>query len=650
VTLYISAKDVLDMHDNVSGAINWIAYVNRNALNWNADVIDITMEEGETRTFKASISNNGGEKLDYFIEDLPSWLSVDVSNGSLNPISSKELTFTVAKGINIGGYEAAISLRGVNNVQKILPVTLKVTGERPDWSFNQNDYEESMTVVGQIRIEDLPQEDTDDLLAAFVDNRCVGLVSPVFEPSYQTYFVYMQVWGNNSDKGKPVIFKIWDASTGYIYPQVNVKLNNAPEAMTYSGNGVKGSPDAPVIFNAENAIEQLITVNTGWNWVSFNVDSPSLTDANLLMQNVDNGIEIKGQASGEFSRYETGSSYWTNGTLSDKGVNPLNMYILRMSGNNTVAVPGSPLNVDSTAISLISGWNWIGYIPQFNLTTAEALSGANPQVGDLVKSQTDFAMYSQHAGWVGTLEYMRPGAGYMYRTAAARNFKYPKVGILTRSSGDETVAAAYEPFGSGLPASLNAGIAPNYESNLSLVGTVRITSDNLSPSARLIAKVGNECRGIAEIVHLGDRQLFFLPVFSNGIGNETVTFVLENNGREIPLRETVGYRRDAVLGTLEAPVQLTELDIHLKAYPNPFIDYITVSFDIEDPSAEIRIELISMQGAVIYSTVHRTAVAGHQEVSISGGAVGGLTEGTYVIRVILNNSEQFTNIVIKNKY
>jgi hypothetical protein len=259
-------------------------------------------------------------------------------------------------------------------------------------------------------------------------------------------------------------------------------------------------------------------------------------------------------------------------------------------------------------------------------------------------------MYSPQSGWAGTLEYLRPGIGYMYKTTAARDFKYPKTGILTRSFGDETVAAAYEPFTSEFPASVNAGIAPNYESNLSLIGTVRITSDNLSPSARLIAKVGNECRGISEIVRVGDKQLFFLPVFSNGAGNETVTFVLENNGREIPLRETVGYKRDAILGTLDAPVQLTELDIHLKAYPNPFIDNINVSFDIEDPSAEIRIELISMQGAVIYSTVHRIIAAGHQEVNISGGAIGSLIEGTYVIRVILNNSEQFTNIVIKNQY
>ena len=235
------------------------------------------------------------------------------------------------------------------------------------------------------------------------------------------------------------------------------------------------------------------------------------------MQNVNNGIEIKGQAPNEFSRYDSENNYWTNGTLNGNGVNPVNMYMVKMSGANTVAVPGSPLDVENTNISLADGWSWIAYIPQVNLSTSEAFSGANPQVGDLVKSQTDFAIYSSQSGWAGTLEYLRPGVGYMYKTTASRDFKYPKTGILTRSSsGDAPVAAAYEPFTSEFPASINAGIAPNYESNLSLIGAVRITSDNLSPSARLLAKSGNECRGIAELVRVGDKELFFLPVYSNG--------------------------------------------------------------------------------------------------------------------------------------
>jgi hypothetical protein len=315
-----------------------------------------------------------------------------------------------------------------------------------------------------------------------------------------------------------------------------------------------------------------------------------------------------------------------------------------MAGANTIALPGSPLDVDNTPISLVGGWNWISYIPQVNETVSEAFAGANPQNGDVVKSQVAFSVYDNNVGWVGTLEYLRPGQGYMYNTASVRSFKYPtKTGIITRSSiGDPlTLNRPYS--------SLNGEIAPNYESNLSLIGEVRLKSDVLSEDARLIAMVGGELRGIAEIRNVGDKRLFFLPVYSN-TGNETVTFVLENNGREIPLHEQIQYRPNALVGTISSPMLLTDANINLKVYPNPFTDRITASFEIEEAGINVRIELISMSGAVLYSMKYAIVSAGQQLVSIDDAAVGNLAEGMYIIRIMLSNGETFTKTVIKNQY
>jgi hypothetical protein len=648
VTLYISVENVLDMRDNTSNTIKWIAYVNRNALNWNTDLVDITIEDGERKTFTVSISNSSGEKKDYFIEDLPSWLSVDVAQGTLNPLAAKELTFTVATGVNIGAYEAAVALTGTNSVREILPVSLKVTGNRPDWSVNPADFESSMTVVGQLQIKGFPQEDSDDLIAAFVGSTCVGLASPTYEKAYQNNLVYMQVWGNAADNGKDIVFKIWDASTGNIYPVVEVSENGNPSQIQFVGNSLKGSPAAPVIFNALDAVEQSMLLNNGWNWVSFNVDSPSLADVNELMTDINNGIEIKGQS--VFSRYESGSNLWTNGTLNGTGLSNTQMYMLKMSGDNIISLPGSPLNVADAPITLYSGWNWISYIPQVNETVDEAFVGANPSNGDIVKSQTGFSIYDINVGWVGTLDYLRPGLGYMYHTDSQRSFNYPKTGVMTRSSfGDPTDG---DPLTLNRPyTSLNSDIARLYETNLSLVGEVKLSSDYLSESARLIAIVGGERRGIAEIVKVGDRRLFFLPVYSNS-ANETVTFVLENNGKEIELRENIQYRANALVGTPSSPVLLTDANIHLKAYPNPFTDRITVSFEIAEHHANtsVKVELVSLTGATIYSTTYAVAVAGPQLLDLDGAAIGKLTEGMYIIRVTLDNGDTFTNTVIKNVY
>jgi hypothetical protein len=316
-----------------------------------------------------------------------------------------------------------------------------------------------------------------------------------------------------------------------------------------------------------------------------------------------------------------------------------------MAGANTIALPGSPLDVDNTPISLVGGWNWISYIPQVNETVSEAFAGANPQNGDVVKSQVAFSVYDSNVGWVGTLEYLRPGQGYMYNTSTVRSFKYPKTGIMTRSiEGDPTEG---EPLTLNRPyPSLNGEIAPNYESSLSLIGEVRLKSEVLSEDARLIAMVGDEPRGIAEIRKVGDKRLFFLPVYSN-TGNETVTFVLENNGREILLREQIQYKPNALVGTTSSPTLLTDANINLKVYPNPFTDQMSVSFEIEEAGTNVRVELISMSGAVLYSTTHAILNAGPQLVSVDNSVVGKLAEGTYVIRVTLSNGETFTNIVIK---
>ncbi|MDR1592938.1 MAG: T9SS type A sorting domain-containing protein [Prevotellaceae bacterium] len=647
VTLYVTVKDVLDMHDNRSNTINWVAYVNRNALNWNIDKVDIVMEDGDKYTFKAAISNSSGEKLDYFIEDLPSWLSVDALQGTLNPLSTKELTFTVATGVNIGAYEASIVLTGTNNVKKILPVTLKVTGERPDWSVNPADFESSMTVVGQLLIKDFPQEDPEDLLAAFIGNTCIGVVSPKFEKTLRTYLVYLQIYGNNSDNGQNITFKIWDASTGSIYPLIETTLAGNAIQLQYLSNSLKGTPDVPIKFNALDAVEQSLLLNAGWNWISFNIVSASLIDANNLMTNIDNGVEIKNQD--VFSRYDETSGLWINNGMNGAGFTNTEMYKVKMLGANTISLPGSPVDVENTPVALVDGWNWIAYTPQVNETLTEAFAGANPQGGDVVKSQTDFSVYVANVGWVGTLEYLRPGEGYMYNTALARSFKYPKTGIMSRSIEGDPLEG--EPIMLNRPhPSLNSEVAPDYESNLSLIGEVILKSDILSENSRLIAYVGSEVRGIAEMKLVDDKRLFFLPVYSNSNSTETVTFALENNGKEIPLREYIAYKTNALVGTVSAPVILTDDNINLKVYPNPFIDRMTASFEIAQSGANVRVELISMDGKVFYSTTYTIAVAGPQLVDIDGGIIGSLTPGKYIIRVTLNDNETFTNVIIKGVY
>jgi hypothetical protein len=636
--IFITANGIQDLYGNLMGAAHtWHAYIDRAFLKWEDNTLVKTKKNNEPLSFTTKIINTGGANEPFTIENIPSWLTINPANGTVAPNSSKEISFTVNDGINPGNYEEVLNLHGAYS--NLMMLKLNVGGNKPDWSVNPRDYESSMSVIGQLKVNNIISTDENDIIGAFIDGVCVGVASPQYIAAFDRWHVSLSIY--YSSENSLIEFRIWDASTGKTYAQVS------PVDIAYQSNTVQGAIQTPVIFETTNFLLTSIDVGTGWNWVSFNVASIALDNANLLLQGINNGEEIKGQGSSEFSRYDVAAKYWSNnGKLNGTNFNNLSMYMIKMSGNNTIALTGEVIDPKTTTLSLAANWNWISYLPQVNMTVDEAFAGLNPTAGDIVKNQVAFAVYDAQAGWVGNLDYMRPGLGYMYKAAQAATFKYPERTTLTRS-GSQALTPSNGYSRDDVPASLNDDIAPDYESNLSMIAKVVIASNDISETARLVAKVGNERRGVSEVKYVGDKKLFFLPVYSN-YGDETVTFVLENNGKEIPLRETITYRSNAVLGTLDEPVVLTDVNINLVVYPNPFGESMTVAFDLEE-NANVRVELISMKGAVIHSEIHALA-PGHHEFGISGAVIGNLSEGLHLVRVVLNNKEQFTNIVIKNKY
>ena len=62
------------------------------------------------------------------------------------------------------------------------------------------------------------------------------------------------------------------------------------------------------------------------------------------------------------------------------------------------------------------------------MTVGEALATANPQQGDIVKSQTAVAIYGSY-GWEGSLKALEGGRGYLYYSTdgQTKSFVYPMV-------------------------------------------------------------------------------------------------------------------------------------------------------------------------------------------------------------------------------
>ncbi|MDR0995297.1 MAG: T9SS type A sorting domain-containing protein [Tannerella sp.] len=609
-TLYIEATGFKDVHNNEGDPISWVAYVNENTLKWETSSINLQIEEGQTGSFTATFKNSGAANADYYIEDVPDWLTLSESSmGTLSPLGEQTLHFSVPAGVNVGSYEVAIVLRGTNNIREVLPVTLKVTGKKPDgWTVNTDDYEAPMGMTGQLMIDGAYQEDPDDELAAFIDGKCRGTASPVYSKAYNAYFVYLNVWGNDEDKGKAVTFKIWDASTGNIYSDVN--LLGYDGTMSYDHEAIRGTVTNPIVFNALDVIEQTLSLRKGWNWISSYVayDQPSLLEQ----------LQQKGGANLDQIKARGGFSYPTAGVWSGSltAMDNSQMYMVHTTAATSLTLNGKPVNPLATTLTLKPKWNWISYTPQFNLPVANALAGVKASNLDQIKGRAGFATYTSAGGWQGSLESMVAGQGYMYYSydGTAKTFYYPATSSIA-GAGAATRASLLR---SAEPLHWSADKASDYASTMTVAADVYLDGQlQVGQQIEVGAFVGNECRGTALLKGVegyASPYVAFLTVFGNEDEKDKLSFRIYDHAadKEYPAAETLNFRADSIVGTPEQLFRLnggattgTEgLEAGIRFYPNPvvhelYLEYAAAALDC--------VEIHDAQGKLMFRQQHFTA-------------------------------------------
>ena len=634
--LTISVSDIYDMRNNPSNTETWTAFVRRNPLRWDTDPVYIKMQEGETKTFTARIVNVSGNNVSYSIGNLPSWLSVNNATGSLQPLANRELTFTVFQGINIGNYETALGLTSGNGTTEILPVQVKVTGKRPGWTVNPADYESNMNVTGQIAIEGIFQEDPDDLLGAFIGDECVGVVNPLYVSELNAYFTFLTIYGNSVHAGSPIVFKLWDAGTGSIYSVIESTLGGVEQNLVFVANSIKGNVITPVIHNALDYIEQSITLANGWNWISVNVTNSNPS----IMQ------QFKGRiVAGELLKGQTGfiqnlNNFWVGSLTS---IDKEKMYILKTGAASIIRFDGKPANPATSPISLFSGWNWLGYIPQFTLPLNEALAGLNAHLGDQIKGHSGYRTYMGAMGWIGSLNYMRAGEGYMYfsGTSATKTFNYPST-----ASQIYGVMAPSDTIENRWTVDVH-----KYQNTMTLTSIVLQDDVELQDGLiEIAAFAGNECRGtiLMQEVPLDEHPfLGFLLVF--GDGNETLTFKLynHNTGKEYTAQQQVNFLPDAIHGTLYNPFilsyttsvgieEINKNNVDIVLYPNPVTDLLHIRYSAD------KIDLLN-----ITDVVGRTIIS-EQDFVKNSIDLSAFTQGIYFLKATVNGQTSIHKFIKKS--
>ncbi len=561
VVLTVSVKDLYDKYGNKSAATIWTAYVSKNQLKWSESELDFKVEENNGLTFEVFVNNNSGMVQDFTITQVPSWLTASITSGKIQPRSNIKVTFTVNKSLGAGTYEQQLYLNG-SLLADVLKLRVKVGALQPEWTVDPSAFSNSMSIVGQLKIDDNFSTDKEDMVAAFIGDQCVGVAHPTYMEEYDAYYLFMNIYGESSGN---LVFKAWNANLGRVFPALQTSI-----ALSFVPNSVHGSVGNPVLFSTgSNIYEQSIALRNGWNWVSFSVNDSSFTNFEKTFSSLGNSVNIVKFANA-FKQHGANNTWY--GSLAK--VEPGKMYNIQTSAVSTLKIVGATSN---PTITLDSNWNWIGYVPSQSMEINDALAGLVAMEGDIVKSQTDFAMYTGTAnGWIGTLEYMQPGKGYMYKSGRRNvSFNYPVLSAsqAVRPMLSKTVAKAkhweFNPS--------------SYQSNMTIVAIYR--KDQVECGAGFEIGVFDKkgvCRG-SEVLQLNPatgRYYAYLTIMGDQAGEELAVKAYKTSTQEeFIIAQRIIFTPDAAMGTDEAPYVLASgigsktkdgIDADfINVYPNP---------------------------------------------------------------------------------
>lgn len=573
-----TVRDIFDDNENrMAQPETWSVYVTQKSLRAIYDDNDFKQEIGKSVSSDLGIYNYSASTQNWTLGNVPSWLKVSATEGTLSPNESVAITLTTDEGQGIGSYQDVLVLTDSEGLQTLLPVSLTVTGNRPDWKVDVES-QEWMAVMGRIKIADTWCNDENSLVAAFdSEGKCHGVASPAYDSSMDTYFVHLNLVGSMPANDKNLTFKVWDAGTGLVYSNVNFtesKLGTVGK-LPFTDMKVLGSFAYPCVFATDNITHQELSLKTGWNWVSLWVDPEDKSDYRSTFGK-GNGVvaDVKRQ-------YPTDPN--------KKPVVRLDLdqsYHVYASADGLLDVSGSIIDPEKYEIYFPcdpdeeNTWTWLGYPIGTRMTLNEAFADFQPAENDIVKSQREYAMYNGKA-WVGTLKYLSPGEGYIYgyhgRIGDGVRWHYPKVQDIARTPMAVAVATTegINRFKSN---------PYRYAGNASVLANLTLDG---KPAAgmQIAAFVDGECRGWTTADSTGTA---YLTIGGDATG-ENVRYRMSDpsTGAVTAVRGQDSYAVNAIIGNLAEPRELRaesashfELDITPSAYED--YTYLTATVLDED--------------------------------------------------------------------
>ena len=547
-------------------------------------------------------------------------------------------------------------------------------------------YPNDMNITAQVEVDDIPQNSTLLEVGAFCGDELRGSGRIQYVEGLDKYIVSLSVMGEAGDQIK---FKLYDHNTGTELQHVSLSV------LPFNVNDVVGTPNEPYLMEFSSTARITVVVNPadagyvtgagdytigsyvtlkakanfpylfenwtingevvstwstysfeateslnikanftssqrtelkqGWNWTSFHTFIAGYNGLLALELSLgDYGLHIKNQNS--FVTNYNGSWY---GSLSSIDVRQ--MYVIRVSDDFTLVLNGLVVDPEWYRIELGRNWKWIGYPVSVEMPVAEALSGITPCVNDIIKTQGEFATYTEGLGWYGTLETMKPGKGYMYlnNSNTVKTLVYPE----PSSRGLRTDNTKVEELHWNMDVT-------QYPNNMNMIAVLDVDGNEMKDNYEIAAFAGNELRGSTRPIYVEalDRYMIFLTVSGDETENLTFKYYDLTTEKEYDIAGNMMFSVNAVVGNMSEPhvfnVSLDakdDINCELMIYPNP----ANVGDELTLGATYDRVEVYNTVGAKVaeYDNVNKLP-----EFE---------TAGVYLIKATIEDEVKYNKVIIK---
>ncbi|RLD22352.1 MAG: hypothetical protein DRI69_01460, partial [Bacteroidetes bacterium] len=630
--LRVQVDSIQDMAGNEFDGTEWEFFVDRGPIQLEGGDLDVVVYQGEEKTIFRTLINTGGSIANYDLDHTPVWVKINPQSGSLSPGGEVEMRFKFEDDLPQGEYLDTLYFSNSQGDERVI-IHLRVLCPPPNWVVNSAQYPQTMNFILRPNIEGDFSVDEEDIVSAFINGELRGRQNLTFEPLLGEYVAYLTVYGDNGDFEAPVDIQLWDASECLHYKEVI-------ESFKFTPNGVVGNVTDPVVVHTNSIVQREISITTGWNWISFNLEfSDNSLDSALASLNHPENDLIKGQA--QFAEYF--GDNWL-GSLTELG--NTGMYQFRADQPDTILMNGKLIDPDSLSIPVVDGWNWIGYLPNNASTVDNALASLSPSDGDLIKGQESFAQYVNGTGWIGSLKFLKAPQGYQIRMSNLDTISYPGIsGSFTSENPDLLTRSWVSDFWEI--------DATRFEYSSTITGYYSRGEKNVTTEDHEIGVfVNGELRGATKSIYITslDIHLFFLTMFANEPG-ELLEFKIYNDfdASLIDMQETFTFQPSMHQGSVEHPIPFSEISSVVKetqlisyfeVFPNPFSQIAHVEFH-SDKSTEAIITVLDAFGKVHL----------RQEVDASSGVnnielqLQKLIPGMYFIRLSMDDGAIVRKII-----